>query len=86
MINSKETRVRNTPYVKLVYTMISGKEAFRLYQSFGFPIEMTVELAKERGVSVDVAGFEQEVKKHKEISQAGYKQKFKGGIQHGRDH
>jgi alanyl-tRNA synthetase len=59
---------------------IGGDVAFDLYQSYGFPLEMTVELAKESGLTVDVTGFEQEMKKHQELSRAGAEQKFKGGL------
>jgi len=59
---------------------VSGKDAFDLYQSYGFPLEMTVELAKERGVAVDEAAFNEEMKKHQELSRAGAEQKFKGGL------
>lgn len=59
---------------------ISGKEAFLLYQSFGFPIEMIEELAKEKNISVDVSGFIEEEKNHKDISRASAEQKFKGGL------
>lgn len=59
---------------------ISGADAFMLFSSYGFPIDMTVELAKERGIIVDKAGFEEEFKKHQELSRAGAEQKFKGGL------
>lgn len=59
---------------------ISGKAAFKLYDTFGFPIEMTVELANEHGITVDEAGFEQCFKEHQQKSQAGAEQKFKGGL------
>jgi len=59
---------------------ISGINVFDLYQSFGFPLEMTIELAKEKGLQVDVDGFEEEMKKHQELSRAGAEQKFKGGL------
>jgi len=59
---------------------IDGKNAFLLFQSFGFPIEMTKELAKEIGVIVDEKGFEEEFKKHQEISRIGAEKKFKGGL------
>ncbi len=59
---------------------IDGKSAFRLYDTFGFPIEMTVELAKEQGLKVDVAGFEEAFKNHQALSQAGAEQRFKGGL------
>ncbi|MFH2027972.1 MAG: alanine--tRNA ligase [Nanoarchaeota archaeon] len=59
---------------------ISAKEAFLLFQSFGFPIEVTKELADEKGISVDVRGFEEEFKKHQELSRIGAEKKFKGGL------
>ena len=59
---------------------ISGKAAFRLYDTFGFPIEMTVELAADNGVTVDEEGFERAFKEHQEKSHAGAEQKFKGGL------
>ena len=65
---------------QVVEDIISGKAAFRLYDTFGFPIEMTVEIAKERGYTVDVAGFEKAYQEHQEKSRAGAEQKFKGGL------
>ncbi len=59
---------------------ISGEEAFMLYQSYGFPLEMTEELAKENNVTVDVAGFDQELAKHQELSRTAAAGKFKGGL------
>ena len=59
---------------------MSGKAAFRLYDTFGFPIEMTVELANDNGITVDVEGFERAFKEHQEKSHAGAEQKFKGGL------
>jgi len=58
---------------------VSGEEAFNLYQSYGFPLELTEELVKEKGLKVDKKGFEEAVKKHQEISRAGAEKKF-GGI------
>lgn len=60
--------------------MLSGRLAFRLYDTFGFPIEMTQELAKENGLSVDIDGFNAAFKKHQELSKSGSEQKFKGGL------
>ena len=54
--------------------------AFRLYDTFGFPLELTVELAAEKGINVDEQGFEQKFKEHQEKSRAGSEQKFKGGL------
>ena len=59
---------------------ISGKAAFRLYDTFGFPIEMTEELAFDAGVTVDTEGFARAYKEHQEKSHAGAEQKFKGGL------
>lgn len=61
-------------------TTISGKVAFKLYDTYGFPLEMTIELAKEQGMEVDVAGYEKAFEKHQEQSRAGAEQKFKGGL------
>jgi len=59
---------------------ISGKEAFLLYQSYGFPIEMIQEIAKEKNISVDLKSFKEEERKHQELSRVGAEQKFKGGL------
>ncbi|MDR3318641.1 MAG: alanine--tRNA ligase [Clostridiales bacterium] len=59
---------------------IDGKTAFRLYDTFGFPIEMTEELALERGLTVDTKGFGEAYAEHQQKSQAGAEQKFKGGL------
>jgi alanyl-tRNA synthetase len=59
---------------------IDGKNAFLLFQSYGFPIEMTVELGKENNINVDVKGFEEESKKHQKISRAGSEKKFGSGL------
>jgi alanyl-tRNA synthetase len=59
---------------------IDGKDAFLLFQSFGFPIEITKELANESGISLDEKGFEEEFKKHQDISRIGAEKKFKGGL------
>ncbi len=61
-------------------TVIPGKSAFRLYDTFGFPVEFTVELAQEKGFTVDLEGYEAAFKKHQELSHAGAEKKFKGGL------
>lgn len=58
---------------------ISGIEAFDLYQSYGFPLELTKELAEEKGFKVNKQDFEEAIKKHQEISRAGRETKF-GGV------
>lgn len=60
--------------------MIDKDEAFRLYDTFGFPIELTVELAKELSIEVDTDGFKQKFEEHQAKSRAGAEQKFKGGL------
>ncbi len=59
---------------------LSGKDAFLLYQSYGFPLEITQELAKEKGIKVDVKGFRKEEEKHQELSRQATKGKFKSGL------
>ena len=54
--------------------------AFKLYDTYGFPLELTVELAHEKGIEVDEEGFAQKFKEHQEKSRAGSDQKFKGGL------
>ena len=60
--------------------VISGKNAFNLYETYGFPLELTVEMAKEQGFEVDIDGFQAAYAKHQELSRAGAEQKFKGGL------
>ncbi len=59
---------------------ITGKDAFTLLSSFGFPIDLTMEIAKEQGIKIDLASFEEESKKHQALSRSGAEQKFKGGL------
>ena len=59
---------------------LSGFEVFHLYDTYGFPLEITKELAKENGLEIDESGFKEEFKKHQELSRAGAEQKFKGGL------
>lgn len=59
---------------------ISSKDVFNLFTSFGFPVDLTTELAKERGIVLDLAALENELKIHQELSRAGSEQKFKGGL------
>ncbi len=60
--------------------VIPGKSAFRLYDTYGFPLEMTVEMARERGFKVDIDGFNARFEEHKNLSHAGAEQRFKGGL------
>ena len=59
---------------------IQAKEAFLLYQSYGFPIELIKDLAKEKNIEVDEKGFEKELKKHQELSRTASAGKFKAGL------
>ncbi len=61
-------------------TCINGKTAFRLYDTFGFPIELTCEVAKEHNMDVDIEGFNKCFLEHQEKSRQGASQKFKGGL------
>lgn len=89
-IEKEEKKFRNTLeqglkifediVMKSSNTLISGKDAFDLNQSYGFPLEITQELAAERGFMVDLKAFEEEKIKHQELSRSGAEQKFKGGL------
>ena len=59
---------------------ISGKVAFRLYDTFGFPLELTQELGAENGFTVDVEGFKEAERKHQELSRTQSAGTFKGGL------
>lgn len=62
-------------------TKIIGKDvAFKLYDTYGFPIELTLEEAKDRGMTVDVDGFYDKFREHQEKSRTASKGKFKGGL------
>ena len=61
-------------------TQIDAKVVFRLYDTYGFPPEVTKELAEENNMTVDLKGFEKLFKEHQEKSRQGSTQKFKGGL------
>ena len=85
-IEKEENKFRKTlnrglkEFKKLAEDGISGEEAFTLFSTYGFPIEMIMELGKESGKEVDQKGFDEEFKKHQELSRSGSGQKFKGGL------
>jgi len=85
-IQKEEERFRKTlqhglaKFEKITEKNISGKIAFDLYQSYGFPLELSKELALEKGMFIDEEGFRQEMKKHQKTSRIGAEQKFKGGL------
>ena len=60
--------------------VIDGQTAFDLYTTFGFPIEMTRELAAEKGLTIDEEGFTKRFEEHQKNSHAGAEQRFKGGL------
>ncbi len=59
---------------------VTGQDSFNLYSSQGLPIDMIIDLAKEKGMSVDIDGFNKHFESHKELSRAGSEKKFKGGL------
>ncbi|MGN1045250.1 MAG: alanine--tRNA ligase [Candidatus Methanomethylophilaceae archaeon] len=60
--------------------VLDGELVFRLYDTFGFPVELTAELAAERGLSVDMEDFQNRFRAHQDKSRAGSEQTFKGGL------
>jgi len=87
VLNEEETRFRKTldralkEFERIAVTgAVSGTDAFDLYQSYGLPVEMTIEFAKERGISVDKEAFAAKLSEHEALSRAGAEQKFKGGL------
>ena len=60
---------------------ITGKIAFDLYQSYGFPLELTIELFKDKGQEVDLVEFKKEFEKHKDASRSTSKGMFRGGLE-----
>ena len=66
---------------EVVQDIIPGKAAFRLYDTFGFPIELTIEMAAERGYSVDEEGFKAAFEEHQAKSKGVEKGEFKSGLQ-----
>lgn len=59
---------------------IDGTTAFHLFDTYGFPLELTVELAKEKGLNVDIEGYNKKFKEHQELSRNSTQGKFKGGL------
>ncbi len=75
-----ETGLKEFNKMAALSDMISGKDAFLLFQSYGFPLEMTQELAQEQGISVDEALFKREFELHQELSRTAAAGMFKGGL------
>lgn len=59
---------------------LSGDDAFKLFSTYGFPFELTKEIARERGIKIDEKGFQEEFNKHQELSRTASAGKFKGGL------
>ena len=67
-------------FEKVSNTDIDANVAFHLYDTYGFPIELTLELASEKNLKVDVEGFKEKFRAHQELSRTASKGKFKGGL------
>jgi len=86
-LEKEENKFRETlekgmkEFAKIAEKNISGKEAFDLYQSYGFPFELTRELATEKGLKVDEKEFQEELKGHQDLSRTASAGIFKGGLQ-----
>lgn len=85
-IDAEEQKFRKTlekgmkEFEKLSKNGITGKDAFLLFSSYGFPMDVTKELTKEKGIVIDEEEFNKEFKQHQDLSRAGSEQKFKGGL------
>lgn len=80
LINGIERHKQFAKEGEIVENKLSGKAVFRLYDTFGFPFELTEELAKEKGYSVDKQDFEARFKEHQEKSRSASQGQFKGGL------
>ena len=90
VLNSEKIKFNRTlekglrEFNKIVSTLtdktLNKDLAFKLYDTYGFPIELTVELAEEQGIRVDVEGFKEKFKAHQELSRTASAGKFKGGL------
>lgn len=86
-LNREEVKFRNTltkglkEFERRVQAgTLSGKDAFELFSTYGFPLEMTQELAKEKQLGIDTEAFRAEFKKHQDLSRTAAAGKFKGGL------
>ena len=66
--------------LSIEHRTITGKDAFDLYQTYGFPIEMTIELAREQELEINIKEYEDELEKHSELSRTASAGMFKGGL------
>jgi len=79
-LETLETGLREFEKISKNKKEISGKDAFLLYQSFGFPLEITIELAKEKKINVNIKDYNIELSKHQELSRTATVGKFKSGL------
>jgi alanyl-tRNA synthetase len=85
IISDEETKFRKTlsqglkEFNKLSGN-ISGEDAFTLFSTYGFPIDLTIELAKEKNISVDIEDYKNKFAEHQKLSRSGSVAKFKGGL------
>jgi alanyl-tRNA synthetase len=85
-LEKEENKFRETlekglkEFNKISSANISGIDAFNLYQSYGFPFEMTKELAVEKNLEIDEKSFQEELQKHQELSRTASAGQFKGGL------
>lgn len=78
-IAKEEEKFRKT-LEKGLRELEKGTDPFILFTTYGFPFELIVEISKERGIEVDKNKFEEDMRRHQELSRAGSEQKFKGGL------
>ncbi|HRZ30367.1 MAG TPA: alanine--tRNA ligase [Candidatus Paceibacterota bacterium] len=78
-LNKEEEKFRKT-LAQGLKEFEKGRDPFDLYQTFGFPIELTEELAKERGITIDREKFDRQMVEHQAVSKIGSEQRFKGGL------
>lgn len=86
-ISKEETQFRKTIETGLREVLklakdgkLSGEDVFILFTTYGFPLELTEEVARENDIEIDSHGFAEKMKQHKDLSRAGAEQKFKGGL------
>lgn len=80
IVEAEENKFLNTLDKGLKEFEKGERDAFLLFTSYGFPVEMTIELAREKGETIDIDLFNQKMKEHQDKSRAGAEQKFKGGL------
>lgn len=80
IIEEEQTKFDNTLKEGLKEFESGNVDAFNLFTTYGFPLELTLELANEKGISIDIDAFNKKMSDHQIISKAGMEQKFKGGL------